>query len=170
MSWSRRALLMLLVAPLWGCGFHPLYGGRMAGEYDPELASIKVAPIPDRQGQMLAQSLRERLNPRGVSLPVRYTLTVDLVVTRSDLGIQRDATSLRAEINAIATYRLQTTVSGPLVFSGHTHSVSAFNILPDGYATQVAENDARERAISEVSDELITSLSAFVKARREAAR
>lgn len=170
MSWSRRAILLLLAAPLCGCGFHPLYGGRMAGGYDPELASIKVASISDRQGQMLAQSLRERLNPRGVSLPVRYVLTVSLVVTRSDLGIQRNATSLRAEINASAIYRLQATVGGAPIFSGSTHTVSAFNILTDGYATQVAEDDARARAISEVSDELVTSLSAFVKTRREAAR
>ena len=169
MSWSRRALLIALAAaPLCGCGFHPLYGGRTAGAYDPDLAAIKVAPIPDRTGQILALSLREKLNPRGVDMPVRYTLKTVIAVTRGDLGIARNATSARGEINADATYTL-TVANGDKGFSGRSHTVSAFNIVQDGYATKVAEDDARERALNDISDDIVMSLALFVRNRRASA-
>src|SRR5215469_9506378 len=83
MSWSRRGILAALAAaPLAGCGFRPLYGGHAAGEYDPRLATIKVTPIADRNGQILELALREKLNPRGVALPTRYTLSVTLTLGR----------------------------------------------------------------------------------------
>jgi LPS-assembly lipoprotein len=172
MSWSRRALLIgLAAASLAGCGFHPLYSGRLAGEYDPELAAIKVAPIPDRQGQILAESLREKLNPRGVSIPVRYVLTVSLDVTRSDFGIQRDATSTRGEINVRALYTLDpATGASQTLYAGRSRSVSSFNVLNDGYATQVAAEDARDRALKDLADDIFLNLELYVKNRREASR
>ncbi len=168
MSWSRRTLLIALAAaPLGGCGFHPLYGGRTAGAYDPDLAAIKVATIPDRAGQILATSLRERFNPRGVNLPQRYVLNVTLTLARGDLGIQRNATSDRGEVIADADYVLRESTSHKS-FSGHVHTVSAFNILPDGYATEVAENDARKRALGDICDDMVTNLSLLMRNQRAA--
>lgn len=168
MSWSRRALLIALAAALGGCGFHPLYGGRTAGAYDPDLAAIKVAAIPDRAGQILALNLRERLNPRGADLPVRYTLKTVISLGRNDLGIERNATSVRGQVDVVAVYDL-TGPGGAVLLHGRSHTISAFNIVQDGYATQVAEDDARERALADVSDDMVTNLSLFVRNRRASA-
>ena len=167
MSWSRRALLIAVAAALGGCGFHPLYGGRTAGAYDPDLAAIKVASIPDRAGQILALSLREKLNPRGVNLPERYTLKTAITLARGDLGIERNATSVRGQVDAVALYDL-TGPGGVTLLHGRSHTISAFNIVQDGYATQVAENDARERALNDISDDMVMNLSLFVRNRRAA--
>jgi LPS-assembly lipoprotein len=170
MSWSRRSLLIALgAAPLGGCGFHPLYGQQLAGEYDPALAAIKVVPIPDRNGQILAQELREKLNPRGVDTRVLYVLTIHLDVTRSDLGIQRDATSTRGEIHANATFTLNPS-AGPakVLYSGRGRAVSSFNVLTDGYATLVAADDARDRALKDLADDILLNLQLYVKRQREA--
>lgn len=157
MSWSRRGILAALAsAPLAGCGFHPLYGGHTAGEYDPRLAAIKVDPIPDRDGQLLALALREKLNPRGVALPTRYTLSVILTLTLTDLGIQRNATSTRSEINAAASYTLQ---GDGINIAGSSRTVSAFNLQNDAWAATVAQNDARERAIEDLADAIYMQLS-----------
>ncbi|MBU6508247.1 MAG: hypothetical protein KGQ82_12180 [Alphaproteobacteria bacterium] len=157
MSWSRRGILAALAAaPLAGCGFHPLYGGHTAGEYDPRLAAIKVTPIPDREGQLLELALREKLNPRGVTLPTRYTLTVYLALVRSDLGIQRNTTSTRSEINASASYTLS---GGGISVAGSSRTVSAFNLQNDAWAATVAEKDARERAIEDLADAIYMQLS-----------
>lgn len=169
MSWSRRTLLLLLAAPLAGCGFHPLYGGSTVIGYDPDLAAIKVQSIADRQGQILALALREKLNPRGIAVPQRYVLNVTLVLNRADLGIQRDATSTRAEIQGSATYTLTPPLSDNVVFAGKSLSTSSFNILQDGYATKVAEDDARERAIHDIGDDITLTLSLFMRAHRQAA-
>ena len=157
MSWSRRGILAALAsAPLAGCGFHPLYGGHTAGEYDPRLAAIKVDPIPDRDGQLLALALREKLNPRGVTMPTRYTLSVILTLTLTDLGIQRNATSTRSEINAAARYTLQ---GDGINIAGSSRTVSAFNLQNDAWAATVAQNDARERAIEDLADAIYMQLS-----------
>lgn len=157
MSWSRRGILAALAAaPLAGCGFHPLYAGHTAGEYDPRLATIKVAPIPDRDGQLLALALREKLNPRGATLPTRYTLNVTLDLVRADLGIQRNATSTRSEISATASYSLK---GGGTIITGRSRTVSAFNLQDDAWAATVAENDARERAIEDLADAIYIQLS-----------
>lgn len=157
MSWSRRGILAALAAaPLAGCGFHPLYGGHTAGEYDPRLAAIKVAPIPDREGQLLELALREKLNPRGVAPPTRYTLNVTLDLVRADLGIQRNATSTRSEISATAIYSLKG--SGTNI-TGKSRTVSAFNLQDDAWAATVAESDARERAIEDLADAIYMQLS-----------
>ncbi|HXP12784.1 MAG TPA: LPS assembly lipoprotein LptE [Stellaceae bacterium] len=160
-------MLIAVAAALGGCGFHPLYGGRTAGAYDPDLATIKVASIPNRAGQILALSLRERLNPRGVEAPVRYTLRTTIAVSRNNLGIERNATSMRGQVDVVAEYDL-IGPGGAVLLHGRSHTISAFNIVLDGYATQVAQDDARDRALADISDDMVTNLSLFVRNRRAA--
>ena len=62
------------LAALTGCGWAPLYADRETGPADAELAAIKVAPIPERAGQILALGLRQWLNPTGAPVPSRYLL------------------------------------------------------------------------------------------------
>jgi len=181
MSWSRRGILAALAAaPLAGCGFRPLYGGHTAGEYDPMLAAIKVAPVVSepigsdstglagqgREDQLLELALREKLNPRGVTLPTRYTLNVTLIMSRSDLGIQRNATSTRSEINAEASYVLK---GDGINIAGKSRTVGAFNLQDDAWAATVAENDARARAIEDLADAIYLQLSLWSQ-RQTAAR
>ncbi|MDE2227609.1 MAG: hypothetical protein KGL11_01025 [Alphaproteobacteria bacterium] len=157
--------MALAATPLAGCGFHPLYGGATAGEYDPTLAAIKVQPIQDREGQMLELALREKLNPRGAPVPTRYNLIVVLTLSRADLGIQRNATSTRSEINASASY----TLSGDGVsVTGQSHTVSAFNLQNDAWAATVAEDDARERAIEDLANAVVLQLSLWSRGRAAA--
>jgi LPS-assembly lipoprotein len=160
--------MALAAATLGGCGFQPLYGGRTAGAYDPGLAAIKVAPIPDRAGQILAMSLRNALNPRGVDAPQPYTLHTSLTLTRNDLGFQLNNTTVRGQIDAVAVYTL-TADNGVELLHGRSHTVSGFNIVQDGYTTQVAADDARDRALGDIGDEMVLNLSLFVRNHRAAA-
>jgi LPS-assembly lipoprotein len=163
MSWSRRALLSLLLLPLGGCGFHPLYGEETLAADEPALAAIVVLPIIDRIGQQLEWSLREALNPRGISVEPRYRLTTLLTQTRVDLGIQRDASSTRGRVDVYVTMTLTDYKSGKPVYSARTQSTSAFNILQDAYAAQVAEEDARTRTVRDLTVEIRTRLALFVR-------
>ena len=162
---TRRAVLALLLLPLAACGFHPLDGEYAQGIDEPELAAIKVAPIRDRIGQQLEWALREELNPRGVSAESRYTLLVSLSITRTDLGLQRDASATRGRIDALAQFSLLDH-AGKSIYSSHTQSVSAFNIVNDAYASQVAEDDARTRTVRDLSEEIRTRLALFLRQRR----
>lgn len=160
---SRRALLAAALLPLAGCGFHPLYGEATQRRENPELASIVVQPIRDRYGQQLELALREALNPQGLDVKPRFELEVGVTTIRSDLGIQRDASSTRARIDAYATVYLSEFPGGKRIYTSRAQSTSAFNILQDGYAAQVAEEDARTRTVRELADEIRTRLALFLR-------
>lgn len=163
MSWSRCALFGLLMLPLAGCGFHPMYSEEQMAIDEPELAAIAVVPIPNRVGQQLELSLREALNPEGLAVDPRYRLTVALTMNRVDLGIQINATSTSGRIDAYATLALVQIDTSKTIYTSRTQSTAYFNILTDAYAAQVAEDDARTRTVRDLTAEIRTRLALFLR-------
>ncbi|HEY1505397.1 MAG TPA: LPS assembly lipoprotein LptE [Stellaceae bacterium] len=164
---SRRALwLAPVVLTLSGCGFHPLYAPNGVRDWDPDLAAISVLRINDRPGQILALALRENLNPGGVSVPKRWDLQTVLRVTRSDLGIQRNATATTSEITVTASFAVIDGTTDKAVYASNSTAVGDFDQVTDAYATQVAADNARDRALREVADEMTLRLAIFVRDQR----
>ncbi len=169
MSWSRRALLGLPLLPLIAaCGFHPLYSESQQEVLDPDLAAIIVLPIADRDGQKLEFMLREELNPDGLSVKRRYVLQVIMRASRVDLGLQRDATSIRGRIDVSATMNLSTIDTHKPVYTSTAVSSSDFTILEDAYAAQVGEDDARERTVRDLANQIRLRLSLFLRQQHDA--
>jgi LPS-assembly lipoprotein len=127
------------------------------------LATIRVLPIKDRIGQQLEFSLREALNPRGLSIEPRYTLTVGLTIVHIDLGILSTANATRARVDVYADVTLRDIKTGTAAYSVRTQSTSSFNIVADGYSDQVAEEDARTRTVRDLSDDIRTRLTIFLQ-------
>jgi LPS-assembly lipoprotein len=165
---SRRSLLALALLPLAACGFHPLYSEAEQRHDNPLLAGIIVSQIPNRYGQQLELALREALNPEGLTVKPLYRLDVGLIVQRVDLGIQRDASSTRGRINAYATLTLLDTKSGHQIYRSQTQSNAAFNILQDGFAAEVAEDDARTRTVRDLAEQIRMRLALFLRDRQTA--
>src|SRR6266404_3747460 len=99
------ALLLLLPA---GCGFHPLYGtvtnGPVAVNVQQQLEAIRIVPSANRLGQQLYNSLRDRLNPRGVPSKARYVLVVELVESQQQLLLEQDQAATRTYLMVTANY------------------------------------------------------------------
>jgi LPS-assembly lipoprotein len=152
MWWVRAALLALFAAALAGCGFEPLYGEH-ASAYDPTLAAVYVEPIPERDGQLLAISLRDSFNPHGQRTETKYRLRVLLTTTRSEVAIRSDATASRLQLQTNATWTL-TPVDGSAPFTGSARSITSFDITDNEYANLVAERDGRARLIREIGEEI----------------
>lgn len=165
---SRRAVLLPLLVALGGCGFHPLYGERAQSSYEPELATIRVLPIPNRIGQQLALSLRDSLNPTGEQAQQRYTLAVQLIVAEADLGIQRDASATRGRVDVYANFQLADSRTGKSIYQSRTQTTSAYNIVNDAFAAQVADDDARTRTVRDLTDEIRLRLALFLRQQRAA--
>ena len=161
----RSALAALLLLPLAACGFRPLYGERSPLGYDPALAAIEVQPARDRAGQILTQSLREQLNPRGAHLPARYVLSIALSVARSDLGVRRDNTSTRGELAFNVSLSLSAVGGGDAVYKDSIHTLTAFNLPDDAYAATVAEENAREEAADQLGREIAERIAVFLRRR-----
>ena len=161
MWWSRRLAVVALLALCTGCGFRPLYG-ESAGDLTKELAGIRVSLIADRVGQELHNVLLDRLNPHGVPAKARYVLDVRLTIGREELGIRKDETATRANLEMMATFSLRRAADGVVVFEGRSRSTTSFNIVTSEFAMLSAEIGARRRAVILLGDDIKTRLVAFL--------
>jgi LPS-assembly lipoprotein len=159
----RRALLLAALAPaLAGCGFHPLYAERDAA-LDPALAAVRVEPIGDRIGQQLELTLRDGFNPTGVGTTPQYSLNVGLSTYRREIGIRKDATASRVQFDVYAAYTLTRLADGAVLLSATSRSTSGIDVTNNEYATVVAEQSSRERAVREIGAEIQTRVAVALK-------
>jgi LPS-assembly lipoprotein len=164
---TRRAALLLLGGALAGCGFHPLYGGAATDEFDANLAAIKVTPIAERIGQLVANSLRDSFNPRSARVPTRYVLNVTMTNSVSDLAIRKDGTASREGYSANAAFTLLDGQGGALL-SGTARATNSYDVGESEYAVIVANQDAQTRAAAEIAQEIRAQVALYF--RRQTAR
>ena len=170
MSWSRRAVCCLglgvgatfVLAGLTGCGFQPLHAKADNGSsVTTDLSSVRIEPLRDRVGQQMHNFLRDRLNPQGQPVSPNYRLLVQLTEIVSETGVRRDETATRANLRISADFSLFNFGGGEALFAGRSSSTTSYDILENPFATTVSEEDARERALREVADDIQTRLSIY---------
>lgn len=164
---ARRRLPLTLVSVvlcglmLAGCGFRPLYGSKSdAPGLAAELASVEVAPIPERTGQLLRNALEQRMERAGGAYRKAYTLELEVDESTEALGLGRDATVTRANLVVTAAFQLRQ--NGTVIWSGQSRSAAAYNVLTQQYATIASERDSRDRAVTQVADDITRRLAVFL--------
>jgi LPS-assembly lipoprotein len=162
------ALVLSTTLVLAGCGWTPLYANRESGPADAELRAIKVSPIPERIGQRLAMALRESFDPDGAPSPQRYRLDSLLTTARSDLGIQETGLGSRGKIDATVTFWLRDIKTGAQLIVNTVHTAESFDIVANNYASVIAEEDARIRAVEELRRDIVDRLTLFFQQRAAA--
>lgn len=164
---GRRRLLAGLAltavpALLAGCGLQPLYGRHAAGGSTlGELQTIRIAPIQDRPGQQLHNALRNEVNPRGQPVDPRYLLDVDLVISKQEIGVRKDETATRANLVLSGTYRLTRIADTVEMTNGVAKSIVSYNIVDSEFGTYAAEQDALQRGIDQLAEQLRLRLAAY---------
>lgn len=156
--------LAVALPALSACGFKPVYGtaGTAAGTASAgELASVAVEPIPERSGQILRNLLIDRLYGKGRPVDPTWRLRVGLATAAEDLGIRRDATATRARLRLTANYELVDARSNQVVYRSFSRAIVSYNILEAQYGTLVAEQDAFERGLNELAEDIRTRLALY---------
>ncbi len=149
---AAAALIGVLLLP--ACGFRPVHDARSDANAA-TLSTIDVARIEDRKGQQLRTMLRARLSPKGPADRALYRLTVTLTESKAELAIRRDESATRANLTLIAQFTLERLPPyAPGVFTGSALSTNSYNVLVSDYATLSAENDARNRALRALAEEI----------------
>lgn len=146
---------------LSACGFSPIYGSH--GSNAPvaeELSNVAIANIPDRNGQFLRNHLIDRIYFSGRPEKPTTSLKVLLRSTETDLGIQKDATASRRELNLWANYTLTDLVGNELL-KGVAHSAVGYSKLDAQYGTLSAKENANERAIHEIGEQIVNRLGLY---------
>lgn len=164
------AVFLALCLGLAGCGYRALYGEQASGVTSEDLALVYVAGIPDRPGQQLRNNLVQRLNPAGQPTRPIYTLSVSLSIASTGVSLSRDNTTSRTSITTTAKYTLTDSSSGKGLFTGTSRATDAYDVLVSDYATLVSRDDAVNRAIREVSDDIRTQLAVYFQDRKQKAR
>jgi LPS-assembly lipoprotein len=162
---ARFALAVVLVLPLPGCGWTPLYADPQSGPASAELRAIQVLPIAERIGQRLELALRNSLNPAGEPTKYRYTLRTTLVNNLSDLGLQSQGTSTLGRVDVYATFALVDKQNGKTLLTNSIHDQNSFALNANQYSTIVGEDDARVRTVVELNQEIVTRLTLFMEHR-----
>ena len=168
-----RCLIGVLAVLLWGglvsgCGFKPVYGVHNRGDATAEqrkvsdqLAQVGVVTLPNRNGQVLRNLLIDRLYAGAPNAHFDYQVEVDLKETVIDLGIRRDAVATRGQIRYYAAWRLVDRETAQPLFSAEARSTSSYNILDSEFATLVSEDDARERGLRALSEQIVARLALY---------
>ena len=159
MWWSSGVAAALGLA-LAACGFEPLYGERGHGaETRAALADVRVAPIPDRLGQVVRNHLLDLLTPRGTPSEARYRLTVSLRKVKEGLAFEQDESVTRFDVTITADYELVEIAGGDTIAKGAARSIASYNVVRSDFANTAAERDAELRLARELSDEIALRLA-----------
>lgn len=162
---ARRALLLGAGALLLGlpaCGFRPVYGRRgVAASVADQLNRTEIAPLADRTGQILRNELIDRFYLAGRPADPAYRLDLSLFAVERELGIQEDDVATRVQLALTAQYRLSDRATGEVLFSGESSTLVFYNILDAQFATLVAEEDAFERGLTTLADDITTRISLY---------
>jgi LPS-assembly lipoprotein len=151
--------LLIGLALTSGCGFQPLHG--TATSVDSSLGSTRVSIIAERNGQILHNHLRDRLNPDGLAPNPLYGLSVGLKIVTRTTGFTSDQSATYATIVASADYVLTRHTDSLEVYKGTAEAVTSYNKFVTPYTNRYSEKDATERALASLGDDIYNSLSAY---------
>lgn len=149
---SRRgALLGAAAALLAGCGFRPLHAPAPAGSA--ANGQVRVALIPERNGQILRQELQRRL---GTADRAAYELRVALTASAEPLGFRRDGAASRVRVIHTAEWRVTTTAT-PVreVGSGTERVLDAYNLADEQFFATESFRIAADRRMMELLAEQV---------------
>ena len=95
------------------------------------------------------------LAPRGPAARLNYRLTVTLTESKVTLAIEKDETATRANLTINAKFTL-VALNNPQFkdFKGSALSTNSYNILTSDFATLSSQNDARNRALRTLAEEI----------------
>jgi LPS-assembly lipoprotein len=162
---TRTALSLVLLVigiALSGCGFTPVYGTHANAGKNASVASAMdntyIDSIPDRTGQKLRNFLMDRMYSSGRTplADASYRLSVSPVTEYIyGLGIAKDATATRSQIKLMTDFVLSGR-DGSELMRRSLVAVSSFNTLASQYTTLVTEEDARDQAIHDLAEQILT--------------
>ncbi len=154
--------LLLVAAPLGGCGLTPLYTGGGSGPIAGTLGEVEVAPIEGKAGWLVSGALQERLTAIGGG-SARYRLNVRLDDQIVGLGARSDDSVARERRTLRARYQLIDAASGSVVLDATAGSDAGIDVVGSEYATIAAESTALERLSDTIADQIVARLALYAR-------
>ncbi len=159
----RRGKIIILgfclVFSLSACGFEPLHGVKSA-QVSPRPA-IEIASIPDREGHLLRNRLIDRLGQPDVA---GWQLKISpLEKNIVHLGIRKDATATRAQVQMAALMQLVEKSTGRVMVQRRLNAVGAYNLLDNQLATIVSQQTVVESMLQAMAEDAVTEIDLYLR-------
>ena len=159
----KRAQIIWSLIFILGCGFQPAFKKGTESIIESEMRFLEISPIKDRIGQKLRNHLVQEITPLGRARPSKYRLIITLSETKQNLAIKKSEIATRANLQFVAKYDVISKSSGALLTHGSSRITTSFNILNQSFATMVAEKNARDRAVREISADIGLKIAGFFR-------
>ena len=158
----KYILLTSILLFLSNCGgFQPLY--KQTGSADlnvpKQFASVDVAVIKDRKGQILRNYLLDIFNPKGQPKEPEYLLKVELTESTYATATKQDATFTRSNITNRAEFRLDRVETRQTVLASMAQTTSSFDLIEDDLANTQALRSARDANLRVLSQKISSRLA-----------
>jgi LPS-assembly lipoprotein len=163
----KKARIICSLIIISACGFQPVFKKGAKSILESEMRYIEISPIADRIGQKLRNLLVHEITPLGESGAAKYRLTVTLKETKQNLAIKKSEVATRANLHFVATYRMNIKSTGRLLIKGNSQMITSFNILTETFSTTVAEENARARAVREISADIGVKIAVFFRTNKD---
>lgn len=155
-------LVMSAAMALASCGLQPVYQGGARSAAAQAMASIDVAPIPDRAGFLVRSALQDRLG--GNAANARYRLEVELDDAIEGFGIRGDDSISRERRTLRARYRLVSNDGSRTLLDATARSDAGIDIVRSSdFAVIAAENSALERLATDLAEQIGTRLALLAR-------
>lgn len=160
-----RIFLVLLLPLLLSSCYRPVYGERPFGAeattQEKRLNRIFIANIGDELGQLLRNNLIDRMYGEGRPDKTDATLQIGLATTQEDLGLQKDATTLRKKITYIANFTLTDNATQKRLYTSTARTFVSYDKIDAQYGALSSKENSAHRAIRELSDLIVTQLLVY---------
>lgn len=127
-----------------------------------QLNEVQIGEIKDRNGQQLRNLLIDRFYTDSRPAAPRYRLDVKIRFHEEKLAIQQDASTSRGQWQMFGEYRLIDLGTGAAVNSGIIRAIPGYNISFAPFASQVSQENALQRGLSQIADSLRTRVAMFL--------
>ena len=158
----KRIVLVSALLLVTQCSFRPLYSSY-DGVAVEKLSHIKISNIEGRLGQVMRNSLLQKMMPGGEPDRPLYTLDVEMNFSNRDLGIAKDATTTRSEVTLTVLYKLRDNKSGKILLEGKEQESADYNMLTKSYYSNVvSQENTREGTVELMSDLIKLALASYL--------
>lgn len=151
--------VIAIMISLAACDYRPLYAPSTP--VTKELAQVRILPIADRPGQKLRNLLIDRIYHDGVPEKPTYNLQITLTESKFNLDIDRTDTANRAQLTMRAQADLIDTRDGSIAWSKNNRVIQSYNVLISPFGSLINENDARDRALDQLADDITGQLAIY---------
>ncbi len=152
---DRRLFLISALAGVSACGFSPAFGpGGAATRLQ---NSVLLDDPGDRADYILVRHFEERL---GQASPARYGLSYSVSLSEESIAISSNNIVTRFNLLGSVTYALRDMTTEKVLTTGKVEQFTSYSAEDTTVATQAAQEDAEERLMVIMTDQMITQLTA----------